>query len=67
MRYEFNIHEEFVYHVEIESDKPREEVYASLVKAYREKRLDMGEGDWVATEFWDSDEGTCFDEVSQWG
>lgn len=68
MTYSFNIHKEYVQHVEIESDLPRDEAYEAVLKAYREGRLVLDdEPEWISTEIWDADEGTCICETNQWG
>ena len=66
MRHEFNNHIEKVHHVEVESDKSLEDVTADAVKAYKEGRLQLGEGEWLTTEFWDAHTGDLVDELSTW-
>lgn len=66
MRYEFNIHVETVYHVEVESDGTLAQAVDKLMDSYAQEKLELGEGDEICAEFWEATEGYQVGEFNAW-
>lgn len=65
--YEFNIHIENVYHVEVDSTDGLETVVNKLMNDFIEGKLALDEPSLVSAEFWEAKAGYQVGEIDGWG